>query len=173
MLSVDSDQHYLYLGMADLVTFTVNGYVTDSGVRVGNDTFRSWPMPGGKPGLFSLFAFPWNMPLSTVPVVFATNPTGAEATGRMVTIFPPKEQPKYRGVRHLVVDDKFVQAVNELDPSGSGELDRPLREDQSRHAQGQQQDVVRPPAGRPSRASCGRSLSCRSIIRRSSRASPT
>ncbi len=122
MLSVDSDQHYLYLGMADLVTFTVSGYVTDSGVRVGNDTFRSWPMPGGKPGLFSLFAFPWNMPLSTVPVVFATNPTGAEATGRMVTIFPPKEQPHYR-VRDLVLDDKFVQkVVNELDPSGSGDM---------------------------------------------------
>ncbi len=122
MLSVDSDQHYLYLGMADLVTFTVSGYVTDSGVRVGAATFRSWPMPGGKPGLFSLFAFPWNMPLSTVPVVFATNPTGAEATGHMVTIFPPKEQPKYR-VRDLTIDDKFVQkVVSELDPNGSGEL---------------------------------------------------
>ena len=29
-LSVDSDQHYLYLGMADLVTFSVSGSSTDS-----------------------------------------------------------------------------------------------------------------------------------------------
>lgn len=122
MLSVDSDQHYLYVGMADLVTFSVSGYVTDSGVRVGGDRFRSWPMPGGKLGLFSLYAFPWNMPVSTAPVVYATNPTGTEVTGRMVTIFPPKEQPKYR-VRDLVIDDNFVRkVVNELDPNGSGEL---------------------------------------------------
>lgn len=122
MLSVDSEQHYLYLGMADVVTFNVSGYVTDSGVRVGMNTFRSWPMPGGKPSLFSLYAFPWNTPLSTTPLVFATNPTGTDVTGRMVTIFPPKEQPKYR-VRDLVLDDAFIQkVVNELDPTGSGEM---------------------------------------------------
>src|SRR5438105_3545648 len=49
-VSVDSDQHYLYLGMADLVTFTVSGYWTEAGVRVGNESFRGWPMPGGKLG---------------------------------------------------------------------------------------------------------------------------
>jgi murein DD-endopeptidase MepM/ murein hydrolase activator NlpD len=122
MLSVDSDQHYLYLGMADVVTFNVSGYVTDSGVRVGDSKFRSWPMPGGKPGLFALYAFPWNTPAGTAPLVYAANPTGAEVTGRVVAIFPPKEQPKYR-VRDLVLDDNFVQkVVNELDPNGSGEL---------------------------------------------------
>jgi len=64
-VSVDSDQHYLYLGMADLVTLNVSGYASESGVRVGDEKFRSWPMPGGKPGLFSLFAFAWNMPAGT------------------------------------------------------------------------------------------------------------
>ncbi|MGA3027576.1 MAG: M23 family metallopeptidase [Bryobacteraceae bacterium] len=121
-LNVDSGQHYLYLGMADLVTFSVSGYVTEAGVRVGDNTFRSWPMPGGKPGLFSLYAFPWNTPLSTAPLVYAANPAGTEVTARMVTIFPPKEQPKYR-VRDLLLDDAFVQrVVSELDPHGSGEL---------------------------------------------------
>ena len=61
-VSVDSDQHYLYLGMADLATFNVTGNWTEAGVRVGDQKFRAWPMPGGKPGLFSLFAFAWNMP---------------------------------------------------------------------------------------------------------------
>jgi murein DD-endopeptidase MepM/ murein hydrolase activator NlpD len=121
MLSVDSDQHYLYLGMADLVTFNVSGYTTDSGVKVGDDRFRSWPMPGGKPGYFSLFAFPWNMPPSAVPLVYAANP-GSEVTGSMVYQFPKNEQPKYR-VRDLQISDAFMQkVVNELDPNGSGDM---------------------------------------------------
>lgn len=121
VLTVDSDQHYLYLGMADLVTFNVAGYWTEAGVRVGDETFRSWPMPDGKPGLFSLFAFAWNMPPGTVPLVYATNPAGNEVTAAMAFQFPKKEQPKYR-VRDLQLDDRFVQKViGELDPNGSGD----------------------------------------------------
>lgn len=121
-VSVDSDQHYLYVGMADLVTYSVSGYATASGVRVGDETFRGWPRPGGKPGEFSLFAFGWNMPVNTVPAVYATGPGGDEAHGEMVVRFPKKEQPKYR-VRDLEIDDKFMQkVVNELDPNGSGDM---------------------------------------------------
>ncbi len=122
MLTVDSDEHYLYLGMADLVTFNVGGYWTEAGVRVGNETFRGWPMPDGKPGLFSLFAFAWNMPAGTTPLVYATNPAGNEVTAPMAFQFPKKEQPKYR-VRDLQLDDRFMEKVtNELDPNGSGDL---------------------------------------------------
>ena len=121
-LTVDSDEHYLYLGMADLVTFNVGGYWTEAGVRVGNETFRGWPMPDGKPGLFSLFAFAWNMPAGTTPLVYATNPAGNEVTAPMAFEFPKKEQPKYR-VRDLQIDDRFMEkVVNELDPNGSGDL---------------------------------------------------
>ena len=120
-LSVDSDQHYLYLGMADLVTFNVSGASTESGVRVGDQKFRSWPLPGGKPGLFALFAFPWNMPPGTEPLVYATNAAGNDVTGQMVIRFPKKEQPVYR-TRDLEVSDQFMQkVVNELDPNGSGD----------------------------------------------------
>jgi hypothetical protein len=62
VIGVDSDQHYLYLGMADLATLNVTGAYTAAGIWVGNQDFRAWPMPGGKPGLFSLYAFAWNMP---------------------------------------------------------------------------------------------------------------
>ena len=107
--------------MADLVTFNVAGYWTEAGVRVGDETFRSWPMPDGKSGLFSLFAFSWNMPAGTVPLVYATNPAGNEVTAPMAFQFPKKEQPKYR-VRDLQLDDRFVQKViGELDPNGSGD----------------------------------------------------
>ena len=121
-VSVDSEQHYLYLGMADLVSYNVSGYATASGVRVGDETFRGWPMPGGKPGQFSLFAFGWNVPLSTVPEVYAVGPGGDQVKGAMVYQFPKKEQPKYRA-RDLQIDDKFMQkVVNELDPNGSGDM---------------------------------------------------
>ncbi|MGA2355420.1 MAG: M23 family metallopeptidase [Terriglobales bacterium] len=121
-LTVDSDEHYLYLGMADLATFSVGGYWTEAGVRVGSQTFRGWPMPDGKPGLFSLFAFAWNMPVGTAPIVYAKNPAGNEVTAPMAFQFPKKEQPKYR-VRDLQLDDRFMEKVtNELDPNGSGDL---------------------------------------------------
>jgi murein DD-endopeptidase MepM/ murein hydrolase activator NlpD len=121
VVSVDSEQHYLYLGMADLATFNVSGTWTEAGVKVGDQTFRAWPMPGGKPGLFSLFAFAWNMPTTTVPVVYASSGAGSEVTSPIVFRFPKKEQPKYT-VHDLQVSDQFMQKViGELDPNGSGD----------------------------------------------------
>jgi hypothetical protein len=120
-VSVDSEQHYLYLGMADLATFDVSGNWTAAGVRVGDQKFRAWPMPGGKPGMFSLFAFAWNMPPDTVPQVYASNAAGNDVTSPLVVIFPKKEQPKYT-VHDLQVSDAFLnKVINELDPNGSGD----------------------------------------------------
>jgi hypothetical protein len=109
-ISVDSDQHYLYLGMADLTTFNVTGTWTEAGVRVGDQTFRAWPTPGGKPGFFSLFAFAWNMPPATVPLVYASNGAGNGVTSPIVFQFPKREQPKYT-VHNLQISDQFMQKV--------------------------------------------------------------
>jgi murein DD-endopeptidase MepM/ murein hydrolase activator NlpD len=120
-VSVDSEQHYLYVGMADLATFSVSGNWTEAGVRVGDEKFRAWPMPGGKPGLFSLYAFAWNMPTDTVPLVYAANGAGSDVTSPLVVVFPKKEQPKYT-VHDLRVSDAFLQKViSELDPHGTGD----------------------------------------------------
>jgi murein DD-endopeptidase MepM/ murein hydrolase activator NlpD len=120
-LSADSEQHYLYLGMADLATFNLSGYWTEAGARVGEQTFRAWPMPGGKPGFFSLFAFAWNSPAGTAPLVYATN-AADQVTSPLAFEFPKKEQPRYT-VHDLRLDDRFVQkVVAELDPNGSGDL---------------------------------------------------
>jgi murein DD-endopeptidase MepM/ murein hydrolase activator NlpD len=83
--------------------------------------FRAWPMPGGKPGLFSLFAFAWNMPEGTTPVVFASNGAGNDVTTPLTVIFPKKEQPVY--TQHTIqVTDQFMQKVlGELDPNGTGD----------------------------------------------------
>ena len=107
--------------MADLAAFNISGTWTEAGVRVGDQTFRDWPMPGGKPGFFSLFAFAWNMPPSTIPLVYASNGTGNEVTSPIVFQFPMKEQPKYT-VHDLQVSDQFMQKViGELDPNGTGD----------------------------------------------------
>ena len=121
-ITADSDQHYLYRGMADLATMEIGGHWTAAGVRVGSEEFRAWPMPGGKPGFFSLYAFAWNMPDGTSPVAFATNGAGNDVTSPLVVQFPKKEQPHY--TRHeLQIDDKFMQkVVSELDPNGSGDM---------------------------------------------------
>jgi hypothetical protein len=120
-VSADSDQHYLYLGMADLATMNVTGSYTEAGVRVGDETFRAWPMPGGKPGYFSLFAFAWNMAPGTVPVVYASNGAGNDVTTPLTVIFPKKEQPVYTQ-HEIQVTDQFMQKVlGELDPNGTGD----------------------------------------------------
>lgn len=123
MVSADGAQHYINQGGSELVTFTVSGYWTEAGVRVGKYTFRSFPMPGqtdpNSSLRFSLFAFPWDVPADTVPIVYARNPSGAEAIAR----FWFKVFPKEFRARDLPVDDAFLQKViPELDPNGSGEL---------------------------------------------------
>jgi murein DD-endopeptidase MepM/ murein hydrolase activator NlpD len=121
-VSVDSEQHYIYIGMAELATFDVSGAYTGAGVRVRDQSFRAWPMPGGKPGLFSLFAFAWNMPQTTIPAVFASNGAGNDVTIPITVVFPKKEQPHYT-VHDLQVSDQFMQkVVGELDPNGSGDM---------------------------------------------------
>jgi murein DD-endopeptidase MepM/ murein hydrolase activator NlpD len=121
VISADGFQHYINQGGSELVVFNVSGYWTEAGVRVGSHTFRSFPLPGGKgeSERFSLFAFPFDAPAETVPVVYARNPSGAEAMARFwVKVFPKK----FRS-RELALDDGFLQKVTaELDPNGSGPL---------------------------------------------------
>ena len=121
MVSADSDQHYLYVGMADLATFNISGTFDNAGVRVGDESYRAWPMPDGKPGYFALYAYPWNQPPGTAPVVFASYGGANPVTTPLVAEFPKKEQPHY--TKHdLQLDDKFIQkVVGELDPNGTGD----------------------------------------------------
>ncbi len=119
-IAVDGFQHYINQGGAELVVFTAAGYWTEAGVRVGQYTFRSFPMPGRSANeRFSLFAFPWDVPASTVPVVYARNPSGAEARAQ----FWFKVFPKTFRTRDLPIDDAFMsKVVDQIDPGGSGDL---------------------------------------------------
>lgn len=119
-LVVDNLQHYINQGGMELVTFHVGGYVTDSGVRVGRYTFRSFPMPGKEASdRFAYFAYPWDLAEDVVPIVYARNPSGAEATGRFWFKLFPK---KFRS-RDLDISDNFLQkVVPQIDQGGSGDL---------------------------------------------------
>lgn len=119
-VAVDGFQHYINQGGAELVLFTAGGYWTEAGVRVGRYTFRSFPLPGRPENeRFSLFAFPWDVPASTAPVVYARNPSGAEARAR----FWFKVFPKSFRTRDLPIDDAFMsKVVDQIDPGGAGDL---------------------------------------------------
>jgi len=118
-ISADGAQHYINQGGSELVVFTPSGYVTDSGVRVGKYAFRSFPHPSQASQRFSLFAYPWDLPVDAVPLAYARNPAGAEATARFwYKVFPKKFR-----ARDLPIDDAFLdKVVNQIDPGGSGDL---------------------------------------------------
>lgn len=119
-VAADGLQHYINQGGAELVTFNVTGGWTEAGVRVGPYRFRSFPMPG-RPATerFSLFAYPWDTPSGTEPVVYARNAAGTEAIAHFsVKIFPKKFR-----TRDLEITDSFLQkVVDQIDPNGSGDL---------------------------------------------------
>ena len=124
-VTADEVQHYINQGGAELVGFQASGYWTEAGVRCGQYTFRSFPVPGspGNQGTagqrFSLFAYPWDLPAGTECVVYARNPAGAEATAR----FHQKIFPKKFRVRDLELKDAFLEkVVSDIDPGGSGDL---------------------------------------------------
>jgi murein DD-endopeptidase MepM/ murein hydrolase activator NlpD len=87
-------------------------------VRVRDDTYRSFPIAGNTQRLV-LFAYPWDTPLNTVPIVFAKNSAGTEAQAR----FSYKIFPKKFRMRDIEIDDKFLdKVVNQIEPGGSGDL---------------------------------------------------
>jgi len=87
----DGAQHYINQGGAEMVTFTPSGAWTEAGVKVGDYTFRSFPLPNHPGQYFSLFAFFWQLPVDTPISVFASNPSGAEAKASFWTKIFPKQ----------------------------------------------------------------------------------
>jgi murein DD-endopeptidase MepM/ murein hydrolase activator NlpD len=118
-VAADGLQHYINQGGSELVSFTPSGSWNEAGVRVGNQTFRSFPKPGSATERFSLFVLSWDLPPATEPVVYAKNLAGTESTAHFwFKVFPKKFR-----ARELPIDDQFLnKVVNQIDPSGSGDL---------------------------------------------------
>ncbi|HEX4595987.1 MAG TPA: M23 family metallopeptidase [Bryobacteraceae bacterium] len=118
-VAADGLQHYINQGGSELVSFTPSGSWNEAGVRVGNQTFRSFPKPGSATERFSLFVYSWDTPPNTEPLAYGKNQAGTEATAH----FWSKVFPKKFRARDLPIDDQFLnKVVNQIDPSGSGDL---------------------------------------------------
>ena len=111
----DGLQHYINQAGMELVTFTPSGSFTESGVKVGKYTFRSFPLPGRPDERFSMFAYAWDLGPDLIPLVFARNVAGTEATSHFwVKVFPKKFR-----VRDFPIDDALMEKlVNSVDPTG-------------------------------------------------------
>lgn len=107
-LSADGAQHYINQGGSELVVITAGAEATDAGTRVGPYQFRSWRLPGGAAGArFSLFAYPYDVPGTTAPVVFARDDAGNEATASFwFRVFPKN----FRS-RDFELTDAFLEKV--------------------------------------------------------------
>jgi murein DD-endopeptidase MepM/ murein hydrolase activator NlpD len=121
----DEAQHYVNQGGMELVTFTPSGSWSEAGVKVGDNSFRSFPLPGrtgagpvdtpGDAQRFSMFAYPWDMTPGVTPLVYARNLAGTEATAH----FRFKLFPKKFRARDFPVDDALMEKlVNSVDPTG-------------------------------------------------------
>jgi hypothetical protein len=112
----DDAQHYINQGGMELATFVASGSYTESGVRVGKYTFRSFPLPGKGPDQrFAFFAYPWDLPDDITPLVYARNEAGTEATGRFWFKLFPK---KFRVRDFELTDDLMAKLVTSVDPTG-------------------------------------------------------
>jgi len=91
-ISVMTTQHYINQGGCDMVVFTVSPGTTESGVKVGDNYFPSFPVKESKPlTRLCLFAFAYNTDPSTVPHVVARDDAGNESQASFTyKVFPKK-----------------------------------------------------------------------------------
>lgn len=108
----DGVQHYINQGGSELAVFTPTGAWTQAGVKVGDYTFRSFPLPDHPGQYFSLFAFFWQLPVDTPISVYASNPSGAEAkTTFWYKVFPKK----FRSSTIRLESMNIGRIVNQID----------------------------------------------------------
>jgi murein DD-endopeptidase MepM/ murein hydrolase activator NlpD len=121
-VTTDGAQHYINQGGAELVTFDVGGSWSEAGVQAGKYTSLSFPMPGEhgtSNKRFSLFAYPWDLPTGTTPVVFVRNVAATEVTSSFWTQI---KREKFHESEINLSTANLEKFVNELDPQGSGDL---------------------------------------------------
>jgi hypothetical protein len=114
-LSADGVQHYINQGGTEMVVFTPSGSWTEAGVKVGERLFHSFPLPDHAGQYFSLFAFSWDLPVSTPVSVVATNPGGGIARASFwYKVFPKKFRASTIPLESMNID----RIVNQIDPQG-------------------------------------------------------
>ena len=109
----DGLQHYINQGGSEMVTFTPSGAWTEAGVKVGDYTFRSFPLPNHPGQYFSIFALSYQLPVNTPIYVYASNPTGAIAKATFwYKVFPKKFRASTIALESMHPD----RIVSQIDP---------------------------------------------------------
>ena len=107
-LAVLSQFHYINHGGSELVVYRVNPPDAESGVRVGDQTYRGFPAGSADPALrVALFALLWDQPLNTRIEVFARDSLGNESSGT----FDFRVFPKQFRSSTIPLDDRFLGRV--------------------------------------------------------------
>ena len=108
----DGVQHYINQGGSEMAVFTPSGAWTEAGVKVGDYTFRSFPLPNHPGQYFSLFALSYQLPTDTPIYVYASNPSGAMAkTTFWYKVFPKKFRASTIPLESMNID----RIVNQID----------------------------------------------------------
>src|SRR5260370_26033934 len=95
---------------------TGGGSWNEAGVKVGKYTFRSFPLPGRPEQRFSMFAYSWDLPDNLIPLVFARNAAGTEATAQFWFKLFPKNLPTL----DFPIDDALMTSLlNQIEPVGT------------------------------------------------------
>lgn len=108
-LEILTTQHYVNQGGCDMVVYKVTPPSAGSGVAVGTDYFRSFPMPGlNDPAVrFTIFCFPYDADAGATVRLKARDEAGNESlAGFWLKVFPKK----FRS-RPLDLDDAFMSKV--------------------------------------------------------------
>ncbi len=108
----DGVQHYINQGGSEMAVFTPSGAWTEAGVKVGDYTFRSFPLPNHPGQYFSLFALSYQLPTDTPIYVYASNPSGARRRPTFwYKVFPKKFRTSTIKLESMNID----RIVNQID----------------------------------------------------------
>jgi len=91
-VAVLTTQHYINQGGCDMAVFRVSAGTTESGVKVGDNFFPSFPLKESQPETrLCLFAYEYNADPSTVPHIVARDDAGNETLASFsYKVFPKK-----------------------------------------------------------------------------------
>jgi len=107
-VQVVTTQHYVHQGGCDMVVFTVSPGTIESGVKVGDYFFPSFPVKGSMPETrLCVFAYPYDVDPKTPARIVARDDAGNETvTGFTYEVFPRKFKSDT-----LTITDDFMSRV--------------------------------------------------------------
>ena len=108
-VQVLSFPHYVNQGGAELVVFKVSPGTAESGVKVGDLFFPSWPVKEStQETRLCLFAYPWNIDAATPARILARDDAGNETLSNFTYRVFPK---KFRADTIQITDDFMARVV--------------------------------------------------------------